>query len=157
MILGTKARYAVMAMVELAGYEASKPVTLSQLAEMQEFTVPYLEQIFRKLKQHGLVKSVRGPGGGYVLAKSAGQIRISDIVVAVDESLKMTRCANTHKESGCMAKGARCLTHDLWEGLEQRIYSYLSGITLSEVRKGKSEISSQKSAVSDFRFLHSEF
>src|ERR1700685_2746067 len=113
MILGTKARYAVMAVVELAGHESGQPVALSGLAEAQEITVPYLEQIFSKLKKHGLVKSVRGPGGGYILAHPADGIRISDIVEAVDESLKMTRC-DGYKESGCMATKARCLTHDLW-------------------------------------------
>src|SRR5438067_1123010 len=110
-----------MAMVELAGYAPGKPVTLSELAAKQEFTVPYLEQIFSKLKQRGLVQSVRGPGGGYVLARPADQVRISDIILAVDEPLKMTRCEN-HSQSGCMASGTRCLTHDLWEGLSRQIY-----------------------------------
>jgi len=135
MILGTKARYAVMAMVELAGYEADKLVSLSELAEAQEITVPYLEQIFSKLKHGGLVKSVRGPGGGYALARPAGDIRIADIVQAVDESLKMTRC-DGHSESGCMATKARCLTHDLWEGLGARIYDYLHSVSLADVRQG---------------------
>ncbi len=133
MILGSKARYGVMAMVEMARNDATKPMTLAQLAEKQEFTVPYLEQIFRKLKQHGLVTSVRGPGGGYVLAKAPDQIRISQIVLAVDESLKMTRCENSHKETGCMSTGAKCLTHDLWDGLEKQIYNYLDGITLADI------------------------
>ncbi len=137
MILGSKARYAVMAMVELAGHDDGKPVTLAQLAEKQEFTVPYLEQIFRKLKQHELVKSVRGPGGGYVLGKPAHLLRVSEIVIAVEESLKMTRCDNQHKKTGCMASGTQCLTHDLWDGLEQQIYSYLDGITLAAVLKKK--------------------
>jgi Rrf2 family iron-sulfur cluster assembly transcriptional regulator len=135
MILGSKARYAVMAMVELAGYDAGKPVTLAQLAEKQEFTVPYLEQIFRKLKQRGLVKSVRGPGGGYVIGKPADVLRISEIVQAVEESLKMTRCENMHKKTGCMASGVQCLTHDLWDGLEQQIHNYLYAITLADIRK----------------------
>ena len=137
MILGTKARYAVMAMVELAQGEAGRPMTLAQLASSQEFTVPYLEQIFRKLKQSGLVASVRGPGGGYVLAKAADEIRISDIVLAADESLKMTRCYSAHKQSGCMSTGARCLTHDLWDGLERQIVGYLDSVTLADVGRGK--------------------
>ena len=134
MILGTKVRYAVMAMVELAGYEPGQPATLSELAEAQEITVPYLEQIFSKLKQGGLVTSIRGPGGGYILAKAASDIRISDILQAVDESLKMTRCEG-HNKGGCMSGKTRCLTHDLWEGLEAQIYRYLHGITLADVRK----------------------
>jgi Rrf2 family transcriptional regulator, iron-sulfur cluster assembly transcription factor len=136
MILGTKARYAVMAMVDLAGHRGDKPVALAELAHSQEITVPYLEQIFSKLKAGKLVKSVRGPGGGYVLAKNAHDIRICDIVSAVDESIKMTRC-DGHKTSGCMATKARCLTHDLWEGLEQQIFNYLSSISLADVRDRK--------------------
>lgn len=136
MILGTKARYGVMAMVELAGHTDMKPVSLAELALNQEMTVPYLEQIFGKLRQKGLVRSVRGPGGGYVLARDAQQIPISEIVQAVDESLKMTRC-DKHENSGCMATKARCLTHDLWDGLEVQIYNYLSGVTLADVRDRK--------------------
>lgn len=135
MILGTKARYAVMAMVELAGRETGKPVSLAELAQSQEITVPYLEQIFSKLKHRGLVKSVRGPGGGYTLARTADAIAISDIVQAVEESIKMTRCDN-HSGS-CMATKTRCMTHHLWEGLEQQIYHYLHAISLSDVRSRK--------------------
>lgn len=138
MILGTKARYAVMAMVDLAGRQAGKPVPLAELAEAQEITVPYLEQLFSKLKRAGLVQSVRGPGGGYVLAKSADGVWILDIVAAVDESIKMTRCA-AHGDTGkgCMARSARCKTHDLWEGLERQIYQYLRSISLADVSKPK--------------------
>ena len=136
MILGTKARYAVMAMVELAGREAAKPVTLAELSEAQEITIAYLEQIFAKLKKNGLVSSVRGPGGGYALAKPAAEILISDIIGAVDESLKMTRCS-AHKDGGCMATKAQCLTHDLWDGLEKQIFGYLHSISLADVRKKK--------------------
>jgi len=137
MLLGTKSRYAVMAMVELAGRVHNKPVTLADLAQTQEITVPYLEQIFSKLKNKALVKSVRGPGGGYVLARTADKIRISDVIEAVDESMQMTRCENHHKgghgSKGCMSAGSRCLTHDLWDGLEKQIYNYLHSITLADV------------------------
>ena len=133
MILGTKARYAVMAMVELAGRAQDKPVSLAELAESQDITVPYLEQIFSKLKQCGLVKSMRGPGGGYVLARDASAISIADVVLAAEESIKMTRCEK--HGSGCMSSKARCLTHDLWEGLEAQIYGYLSAISLADVRQ----------------------
>lgn len=136
MILGTKARYAVMAMVELAGRDTARPVTLAELAEAQEITLPYLEQIFFKLKSGGLVNSVRGPGGGYVLARKAKDIPISDIVQAVDESLKMTRC-DKHSETGCMSTKARCITHDLWDGLSRHIHDYLHSITLADVLKKK--------------------
>lgn len=136
MILGTKARYAVMAMVDLAGRDAALPVALAQLADAQEITLPYLEQIFSKLKQSGLVRSVRGPGGGYVLAREASLISIYDIISAVDESLKMTRC-DKHSGEGCMAARARCLTHGLWDGLGQQIHDYLSSISLADVRNRK--------------------
>lgn len=132
MILGTKPRYAVMAMVELASRSNHTPVRLSELAEAQEITLPYLEQIFSKLKQAGLVEATRGPGGGYVLAKPAADIAIADIVAAVEESIKMTRCDSQSKE-GCMASRTRCLTHDLWEGLEKNIENYLSSISLADV------------------------
>ncbi len=137
MILGTKTRYAVMAMVELAGRPSGQPVALAELAEAQEITVPYLEQIFGKLKKRGLVASVRGPGGGYALAGAAENVRISDIVAAVEESTKMTRCGKHGKPGGCMSTKARCLTHDLWEGLEQQISGYLSSVTLADVRNRK--------------------
>lgn len=134
MNLGTKARYAVMAMVELASREDAKPVRLAELADSQEMTVPYLEQIFGKLRQAGLVQSVRGPGGGYVLARKAEEIFIAEIIGAVEESVKMTRCAS-HEESGCMAENTRCATHDLWEGLQRHIHGYLQSITLADVRE----------------------
>ena len=97
MILGTKSRYAVMAMVELAGRKAGEPVRLSELAEAQEITQPYLEQIFSKLKQANLVTSVRGPGGGYVLSRPADEIYVGDVVAAAEESIKMTRCDSHSK------------------------------------------------------------
>lgn len=137
MILGTKTRYAVMAMVELAGRPASQPVALAELAEAQEITVPYLEQIFGKLKKRGLVKSMRGPGGGYTLAGEAEDIKIADIVGAVEESVKMTRCGKHGKPGGCLSTKARCLTHELWEGLEQQISGYLNSVTLADVRNRK--------------------
>lgn len=134
MMLGTKSRYAVMAMVELAGYEAGRAVTLCQIAEAQEIPLPYLEQIFNKLKRCGLVRSVRGPGGGYMLAKPTAETWIADIVQAVDEPLQMTRCEK-HSAAGCMAARTRCLTHDLWEGLGDHIFNYLSDISLQDVRQ----------------------
>ena len=137
MILGTKARYAVMAMVELAGRTPDKAITLTELADSQEITVPYLEQIFSKLRQRGIVRSVRGPGGGYMLGKPAEQIFISDIIEAVNETMKMTRCNAHEKPGGCMSGRAKCLTHDLWEGLEKNIHNYLHGISLADVRAKK--------------------
>lgn len=133
MILGAKARYAVMAMADLASRDGGKsPVTLADLAEAQEIPLPYLEQIFARLRKEALVSSVRGPGGGYVLARTAESIRISDIVLAVDEPIKMTRC-ESHVQGGCLSGKARCRTHDLWEGLSSHIFSYLEGVSLQDL------------------------
>jgi len=135
MILGTKARYAVMAMVDLALKGGTEhPVTLADIAMRQEIPLAYLEQIFSKLRRGGLVQSVRGPGGGYKLAYERADIRISDVVSAVDESIKMTRCEAHGTKTGCLNSGkAKCLTHDLWDGLGEQIYSYLHSVTLEDV------------------------
>ena len=124
MILGTKTRYAVMAMVDLTmrmrKCTEMKPVTLAEIAAAQEIPLNYLEQIFVRLRKASLVKSQKGPGGGYLLAKPEEDICISDIVAAVDESIKMTRCKS--HQGGCMSDRAKCLTHDLWDGLGTQIY-----------------------------------
>lgn len=133
MILSTKGRYAVMAMVDLALQPQDKPVTLAGIAERQDIPLAYLEQIFAKLKRCSMVDSVRGPGGGYKLAKQAEKTNIAEIIRASEEDISMTRCGGSDKP-GCMAsKKARCLTHDLWEGLELQIEGYLSNITLADV------------------------
>jgi Rrf2 family iron-sulfur cluster assembly transcriptional regulator len=131
MILSTKGRYAVMAMVDLAARKAQGPVTLAAISERQEIPLAYLEQIFAKLKRMGLVTSVRGPGGGYALSAPAGEISIARIVLASEEPIKMTRCGGEVK--ACMSDKTRCLTHDLWEGLSEHIHSYLDNITLADV------------------------
>lgn len=132
MMLGTKARYAVMAMVELASCDQSKPTRLKEISERQEIPLAYLEQIFSLLRQHGIVSSVKGPGGGYVLARQRATISIADVVAASEEPTKITRC-EAHSHDGCMASKTRCLTHDLWEGLEHQIQHYLSQISLEDV------------------------
>ena len=136
MKLGTKGRYAVMAMVDLAGSTVmngkSNPMTLSDIAERQEISLSYLEQLFSRLRKAGLVKSVRGPGGGYMLARSAAQLRISDIVMAVDEPIRVTRCS-ANSGAGCMPDGGRCVTHDLWQELGNHIYLFLNTVTLEDV------------------------
>ena len=131
MILSTKGRYAVMAMVDLAAQKTAGPVTLAAISERQEIPLAYLEQIFAKLKRGGLVTSVRGPGGGYALAAPADEITIARIILASEEPMKMTRCGGEVK--ACMATKARCLTHDLWEGLGEQIQHYLGSITLADV------------------------
>ncbi len=131
MRLSTKGRYAVMAMADLASQSGGKPVALADIATRQEISLSYLEQLFGKLRKGALVKSVRGPGGGYRLARPDSEIRISDIILAVDEPIQATRCPGT--PAGCHNNKGRCLTHDLWEELSNQIYLYLSSVTLEEV------------------------
>jgi Rrf2 family transcriptional regulator, iron-sulfur cluster assembly transcription factor len=132
MILSTKGRYSVMAMVDLATQSQGKPVGLASIADRQEIPLAYLEQIFARLKKAGLVKSVRGPGGGYQLARAATDMTITEVMLAADEPMKMTRCkSDSHKS--CMATKERCLTHDLWEGLGAQMRHYLGTISLADV------------------------
>jgi Rrf2 family iron-sulfur cluster assembly transcriptional regulator len=132
MRLSTKGRYAVMAMVDLAKHGAGRPVSLADIAERQEISLSYLEQLFAKLRKGNLVNSVRGPGGGYLLAYAAAETRISDIILAVDEPIRATRCA-PGSPSGCRGNNSRCLTHDLWEELGNQIHLYLSSVSLADV------------------------
>jgi Rrf2 family iron-sulfur cluster assembly transcriptional regulator len=133
MMLSTKGRYAVMAMVDLASQPQEKPVGLAAIAQRQEIPLAYLEQIFAKLKRADIVESSRGPGGGYKLAKPAEKTTISEIIVAAEEDIEMTRCA-VSDTPGCMQSNkARCLTHDLWEGLTRQIEHYLESLTLADV------------------------
>jgi Rrf2 family iron-sulfur cluster assembly transcriptional regulator len=130
--LSTKGRYAVMAMADLAHHSSGKPVALADIAERQEISLSYLEQLFGGLRRGGLVNSVRGPGGGYLMARSQDEMRIADIILAVDEPIKATRCS-PGSPTGCHTSKGRCLTHDLWEELGNQIYLYLSSITLGDV------------------------
>ena len=132
MRLSTKGRYAVMAMADLAGHEAgARAVPLADIARRQEISLSYLEQLFAKLRRKGLVRSVRGPGGGYRLGSPADELRVADIILAVDEPLRATRCVPGMK--GCMTASIRCVTHDLWEELGQQIHVFLSSISLADV------------------------
>jgi Rrf2 family iron-sulfur cluster assembly transcriptional regulator len=132
MRLSTKGRYAVMAMVDMAKYGGDGPITLADIAERQLISLSYLEQLFAKLRCAGLVKSIRGPGGGYLLAFGAESTRISDIILAVDEPIRATRCT-PGAPTGCAGNKSRCLTHDLWEELGNQIHLYLSSVTLADV------------------------
>jgi Rrf2 family iron-sulfur cluster assembly transcriptional regulator len=135
MKLSTKGRYAVMAMADLARRSVKAPVTLADIASRQSISLSYLEQLFARLRKAGLVESVRGPGGGYTLARTAENIRVYDIMAAVDESLDVTRCEGEAK--GCMESGRRCITHDLWDELSRHIYLFLGSITLEDVIAGR--------------------
>jgi len=130
--LSTKGRYAVMAMVDIAANSDGSPIALADVAERQEISLSYLEQLFGKLRRGGLVKSVRGPGGGYLLAHTAGETRIADIILAVDEPIKAVRCT-PGSPAGCRINKTRCLTHDLWEELGNKIYLYLNSVSLADV------------------------
>ena len=132
MKLSTKGRYAVMAMVDLATHGSGKPVALAEIADRQAISLSYLEQLFAKLRKGGLVGSVRGPGGGYLLAHAADATRISDIILAVDEPIRATRCM-PGSPKGCTGDTSRCMTHDLWEELGNHIHLFLSSVTLYDV------------------------
>ena len=132
MKLSTKGRYAVMAMVDLAARAEDGPVALAAIAESQDISLSYLEQLFAKLRRSGIVRSARGPGGGYILAYPAAQTRIADIISAVDEPIRTTRCSPGSARS-CTGTSSRCATHDLWEELGNQIHLFLSSITLEDV------------------------
>lgn len=137
MRLSTNGRYAVMAMADLARHSTAngseRSVSLAEIATRQEISLSYLEQLFSRLRRAGLVKSVRGPGGGYRLAARSDQTWVADIVLAVDEPIRATRCSVNGTPRGCMTDGARCITHDLWEGLGQEIHRYLASVSLADV------------------------
>jgi len=135
MQLSAKGRYAVMAMTELAGQQADRALTLATIAERQQISRPYLEQLFARLRREGLVRSVRGPGGGYRLARPAEELSVAQVVTAVDEQLRATRCKG--EGPGCMIGGARCLTHDLWVETGRQLHAYLEGISLADVLAGR--------------------
>jgi len=140
MKLTTKGRFAVTAMLDLAMHEANesagiKPVTLAGISERQSISLSYLEQLFSRLRRQGLVKSIRGPGGGYKLAKKHAEISVAEIINAVDEQIDATQCGG---HENCRDDG-RCMTHDLWATLNSKILDYLDGITLADM------VASQKS------------
>ncbi len=130
MRLTTKGRFAVTAMIDLAMRGGNAPVTLAAISERQKISLSYLEQLFGKLRRNRIVESVRGPGGGYFLARPGNQISIAEIVVAVDEPLDATKCGG---KGDCMGENHPCLTHDLWMGLNKKIYSYLEDISLQQL------------------------
>jgi Rrf2 family iron-sulfur cluster assembly transcriptional regulator len=137
MRLGTKGRYAVMAMADIARHGTADPekgaaVCLADIAERQEISLAYLEQLFARLRRAGLVASVRGPGGGYRLTRKAEAVSVGAIVQAVDEPLHATRC-DAKTEIGCLAGGERCMTHHLWEALGDEIEHFLDGVSLADV------------------------
>jgi len=129
MRLTTKGRFAVTAMIDVAMNGTRGPVTLAAVSERQRISLSYLEQLFGKLRRHGLVDSVRGPGGGYNLARPAEQVSVADVILAVDEPIDATQCGgreNCHDDH-------RCMTHDLWAALNAHIFSFLRSVTLAQL------------------------
>lgn len=129
MKLTTKGRFAVTAMLDLAMQRSSDPVTLATMSARQHISLSYLEQLFGKLRRAKLVNSVRGPGGGYRLARDIGRLSVADIIVAVDEPIDSTRCGgkeNCHDDK-------KCITHDLWAKLNEHIFDYLGAVTLKQL------------------------
>ena len=134
MKLTTKGRYAVMAMADLALFKDKGPISLTDISLRQNISLPYLEQIFIKLKNKNLVKSTRGAKGGYVLDKSAHDIKISNIISAVDEEVKMLNCKKESKK-GCNNKSTKCITHNLWDQLDQHINNFFEKVKLQDLVK----------------------
>ena len=130
MRLTTKGRYAVTAMLDLALHKDSGPIRLASISERHDISLSYLEQLFAKLRRNGLVKSVRGPGGGYQLGIDADSISVADVISAVNETTDATRCGG---KGDCQQDGTTCLTHHLWMDLSQRIEDFLHDISLGEL------------------------
>lgn len=131
MKMSTKGRYAVMAIIDIGQHGSSGPVSLNEIATRQDISQEYLEQLFGKLRRAGIVTSARGPGGGYTLARPASEIALSDVITAVDEPLRVTRCEGDAVE-GCV-KGERCCAHDLWSSLGRQMMYFLESVTLEDV------------------------
>ncbi|ADP72079.1 transcriptional regulator, BadM/Rrf2 family [Rhodomicrobium vannielii ATCC 17100] len=135
MLLSTKGRYAVMAIVEVARQNDARPLALSDISLRLDLSLAYLEQLFMKLRRKGIVQSVRGPGGGYILARNADAISIGEVMAAVDEPVRMTRCEPEDK-AGCVAS-KRCSTHNLWLALGTHIERFLADATVADVLTGR--------------------
>jgi Rrf2 family transcriptional regulator, iron-sulfur cluster assembly transcription factor len=132
MKLSTKGRYAVMAMADLATIKDLKPVSLKEIAVRQNISLSYLEQLFLKLKNNNLVKSVRGPQGGYVLEKRAKDIKLSSIIFAVNEEVRTLNCKKDSKK-GCGGRSVKCITHNLWDDLEKHINGFFESKNLNDL------------------------
>tara|TARA_Y100001970_G_scaffold140634_1_gene173171 strand:- start:638 stop:1063 length:426 start_codon:yes stop_codon:yes gene_type:complete len=136
MKLTTKGRYAVMAMADLAANQNGKPVSLYDISTRQNISLSYLEQLFSKLKHEKLVKSIRGASGGYVLEKNPKEIRLANIIRAVDEEIKTLNCKKESKK-GCNGRSIKCITHNLWDDLENHINDFFQRVSLNDVIKQK--------------------
>lgn len=130
MRLTTKGRFAVTAMIDLAMRQSNGPVTLAAISQRQQISLSYLEQLFGKLRRNELVESTRGPGGGYTLARKASEMTVADIIVSVDEPIDSTQCGG---KENCLGDAGKCMTHELWAALNQRMVEFLASVTLQKL------------------------
>jgi len=130
MRLTTKGRFAVTAMIDLALRQNNGPVTLAAISQRQQISLSYLEQLFGKLRRHQLVESTRGPGGGYTLGRKANEISVADIILSVDEPIDATHCAG---KENCLGESGKCMTHELWTSLNQRMIDFLNSVNLQKL------------------------
>ena len=150
MRLTTKGRFAVTAMIDLAMQHGTGPVTLAEISQRQKISLSYLEQLFAKLRRRSLVDSVRGPGGGYQLAKDMAEVSVADIILAVDEPIDATQCGgreNCHDDR-------RCMTHELWAGLNAHIFAYLRSVSLAELVRQQQPKNGEIAVLKDHRSDH---
>ena len=153
MRLTTKGRFAVTAMIDLGMRDHAGPVTLSGIGERQQISLSYLEQLFGKLRRHELVASVRGPGGGYRLARSAQTISVADIILAVDEPIDATQCGGKgHCHADESDDKSVCMTHHLWTGLNLKMIEYLNSVSLAELVNQQQ--TSKTAVIKDRRIVH---
>lgn len=139
MMLTTKGRYAVMAILEIASLSSLKPVKLQEVSLRQNIPLNYLEQIFVRLKKAQVVSAIKGPGGGYIINKQLDKLKIANIIDAVEENIEMTRC-NKKTQGGCISDKIRCKSHYLWQGLENQIRNYLEEISIADVIAGNHDL-----------------
>jgi Rrf2 family iron-sulfur cluster assembly transcriptional regulator len=147
MRLTTKGRFAVTAMIDVAMHCQNGPVTLGGVSERQKISLSYLEQLFGKLRRHGLVDSVRGPGGGYNLGRAATEMSVADIILAVDEPIDATQCGG---KENCK-DDRRCMTHELWAGLNNHIFTYLRSVSLEQLVRAQDKEKSDVNVLVDQR------
>ena len=148
MRLTTKGRFAVTAMIDLAMRQGKGPVTLSGISQRQAISLSYLEQLFGKLRRHEIVESIRGPGGGYSLARRADKVTVADIIIAVDEPLDATQCGGKENCHGAdAASGTRCMTHELWATLNEKMVDYLDSVSLQDLVDQQKQKNAEQSVV----------
>lgn len=148
MRLTTKGRFAVTAMIDLALRQNNGPVTLAAISQRQQISLSYLEQLFGKLRRHELVESTRGPGGGYTLGRKATEITVADIIVSVDEPIDATQCGGKENCHGAdAATGTRCMTHELWATLNEKMVDYLDSVSLQDLVDQQKQKNSEQAVV----------